>query len=189
MLERTWEEYGGKRAYLRHFLYRTLGSFGLLDSYLPVDVGPRRLVFVCKGNICRSPYAEARARDIGLRAISAGLEASDGQPADGHFSRVALTFGVDLSSHRSRNIADLELAPGDLLVAFEPTQAIELRGRYPTRGGPCVTLLGLFGRPQAPYIHDPHGASDEYARSCVQKIDRALAALALRVARDQRPSG
>lgn len=185
-----WEDHGGKRARVRDAWYRALALAGLLDSYHPREVQTiRRLVFVCKGNICRSPYAEARARLLGLPAISAGLEADPGKLANERFARVARSFGVDLSGHRTRHIAGLEMRAEDLLIAFEPTQGSALRTRYAGAGVRTIALLGMFCYPQTPYIHDPYGASDAYARSCAWRINVALDALALRVAHLRQPVG
>lgn len=185
-----WEDHGGKRARVREAWYRAAALAGLLDSYHPSDVSAiRRLVFVCKGNICRSPYAEARARLLGLPALSAGLEAGPGKPANERFARVARTLGVELSGHRARHIAELELGTEDLLIAFEPLHARVLRARYAGASTRTIALLGMFCRPRAPYIHDPYGASDEYAWSCALRIDAALDVLALQAAHLKRSPG
>jgi protein-tyrosine phosphatase len=156
---------------------------GLLDAYEPENVATiRRLVFICKGNICRSPYAEAHARALGLPAISAGLEADPGKPANERFAQIARSLGVDLSTHRARHVSALELSAEDFVIAFEPAQADALRALYAGASGRAFGLLGMFRRPRAPYIHDPYGASDEYARACALRINEALDALSTRLA-------
>ena len=67
------------------------------------------LLFVCTGNTCRSPLAEAIANDairrrewVNARAASAGTGAAPGARASEDAVRVAADHGLDLSDHRSR---------------------------------------------------------------------------------------
>ena len=88
-----------------------------------------RVVFVCHGNICRSPYAEARAVSFGLSAASFGLSAGSGEPADPTACRIAARRGIELARHCARDAADFELQTDDLLVVMEPRQARRILGR------------------------------------------------------------
>ncbi len=87
-----------------------------------------RLVFVCKGNICRSSFAEAVARSKGWPAESFGLDVERSQSADEEANKVALMLGVDMTDHGSRSIHDAVFSPGDCLVAMEPEQLVALQG-------------------------------------------------------------
>jgi protein-tyrosine phosphatase len=136
-----------------------------------------RLVFVCTGNICRSPYAAALARRAGIPAISVALRGRSGAPAFPSAAAAAHDSGIDLSAHRSTPIDDVRLGPGDLLVAMEPWQAQALAGR----AGAQVTLLGLWSTPRRPHLHDPYGLCDDYFRTCFRLIDSAVAAIAARM--------
>ncbi|HPI86552.1 MAG TPA: low molecular weight protein-tyrosine-phosphatase [Bacteroidales bacterium] len=71
-----------------------------------------KILFVCLGNICRSPLAEAifthKAKQLGLNveANSAGFESFHrGDPADPRSVAVARAHGIDLSEHRARMFA------------------------------------------------------------------------------------
>src|SRR6266540_1650137 len=71
--------YGRRAGWLRHHVAWTLdrlGAFAPLRRIRWDDV--ERLVFICRGNVCRSAYADARARLAGLRSASFGLAARDG---------------------------------------------------------------------------------------------------------------
>jgi protein-tyrosine phosphatase len=105
-----------------------------------------RIVFVCHGNICRSPYAEGRAVSFGLPAASFGLSADSGAPADPSACRLAARRGIELVRHCARDVVDFELQTGDLLVAMEPRQARRISGFLPP-GSYQLTLLGLWSRP------------------------------------------
>jgi Low molecular weight phosphotyrosine protein phosphatase len=58
-----------------------------------------RVVFVCTGNICRSPYAEAAARAHGINAVSCGTHTRTGLPADPVAIREAALRGRDMTAH------------------------------------------------------------------------------------------
>lgn len=170
------ELHGGKRGFLEHararFLY-ALGFYGGLRdvNWAAVD----RLVFVCAGNICRSPYAGARARSLGAAAASFGLLASGGAPADPVASRNALLRGMDLSEHRSAKAESSLLARNDLIIVFEPGHVAEIRRL--TGGGVPVSLLGVWSPPVRPHIQDPYGRSDRYFQECFSVIDANVAVL------------
>jgi protein-tyrosine phosphatase len=137
----------------------------------------RRIVFVCHGNICRSPYAEGRAASYGLSVASFGLSATTGDSADPSARRIAALRAIELSSHCARDIEDFEFRSGDLLVAMEPRQARALSRRL--RSVPCqLTLLGLWSRPQRPHIHDPHRLGEAYWKQCFETIDSAVRTIA-----------
>ena len=137
----------------------------------------QRLVFVCWGNICRSPYAEYRARSLGLSAVSFGLSTSTGARADAIASRVAARRGVDMASHRTCDAGDFEIRAGDLLFAMEPRQAKQMIKRF--AAVQCqFTLLGLWSKPRRVHIHDPHQLSEAYFDRCYSVIDTALVNIA-----------
>jgi protein arginine phosphatase len=85
-----------------------------------------RLLFVCSGNTCRSPLAEALARralaERGLsdriEVGSAGTGATEGAPASEGSTAAALTIGLDLSRHRSRPLTAELVAESDLILAM-----------------------------------------------------------------------
>lgn len=140
----------------------------------------KRVVFVCHGNICRSPYAERRAASFGLLTASFGLSADTDDPADHSALIVAARRGIELGQHRACAADDFEIRSGDLLVAMEPRQVRALARRLPV--APCqVTLLGLWSRPRRPHIHDPHRLSEAYWEQCLDVIDSAVRAIAERM--------
>ncbi len=75
--------------------------------------------FFCKGNICRSAFAEAIAKSMGVDARSAGFYAIEGAPANEEVIKSAQDMGYDLSNHRTPPIMYAVLRKTDLLVAME----------------------------------------------------------------------
>jgi protein-tyrosine phosphatase len=137
----------------------------------------RRVVFVCRGNIWRSAFAEAQARTLGLNAASFGLATSGGVPVPSTALAAAAPFGIDLSGHRSTGLQDFVLQEGDLLLAMEVRQArvmLALPGRPPGQ----VSLLGLWATPSCPHIHDPDRLSAAYGRRCLAIVADSVKNLA-----------
>jgi protein-tyrosine phosphatase len=98
------------------------------------------VLFVCTGNICRSPMAAAIARAAapGLEVASAGTFALTGSPATWEASRVAEEHGLSLAGHRAQQLTTSLVAGAELVVAM--TNAHAERARQ--LGGRNVVLLG-----------------------------------------------
>jgi len=174
------ELYGGRRGYLEHVRTRALYALGAYRSARDIEwAAVSRLVFVCKGNICRSPYASARARLLGVPSASFGLDAAEGAPADPAAWRAAHSRTVDLSAHRSARRESCRITDDDLLVVFEPSQLAETR-RWRADRMTRVTLLGIWAQPIHPHIHDPYGRSDRYFQRCFSIIDANIVELVRR---------
>lgn len=168
--------YGSRRAMVRNAYYLATYRLGMLARYQQIDWrSVNRLVFVCKGNICRSPYAEVVAATRGVQAISCGLEATAGSAATREAIRNAGARGVDLRGHRAQRLQDIELAEGDLLVAMDPEQARRLDRQLGDREMRAqITLLGIWSEWLRPFLADPFGRTDSYFQTCYSCIDTNL---------------
>jgi len=176
--------FGSARGLVRLWLSQASRASGRLKRFERVEWQQvRRLVFVCAGNICRSPYAGVRAARHGFPVISVALRGDSGAPADATAQLAARELGVDLSAHRSLGVDEADIRPGDLLLAMEPHQAVTLERRYAGMPGVQVTLLGLWSKPRRPHLHDPHTLSLDYFRTCFRTIDDAVAVVLARVVR------
>jgi protein-tyrosine phosphatase len=173
------DSYGGKRAAIAALWYRTHGRFGRFARYRHVDWSRvSRIVFLCKGNICRSPYAERYAESLGVSSTSGGLWADAGKPANATAVGVAHALGIDLSTHRSRTLDQLTLSPKDLVVAFEPLHLATFSSRESVPSGLQTTLLGLWSRQERwVYMHDPYGLPEGYFRACFDRINEGVRGL------------
>ncbi len=144
----------------------------------------KKVLFVCTGNTCRSPMAEALFRvrigeGTGWMAESAGLYAADGMPASEHAVQALEELGIDLSGHRSRLLAPEIVAEAALIIPMTQGHREELLQRFPEDGN-RVCLIKSFGTGKVPAdISDPFGGSLDVYRQTRDEIDRAIADLVL----------
>jgi protein-tyrosine phosphatase len=130
------------------------------------------VLFVCTGNICRSPTAEGVFRklvaDAGLadriRADSAGTHGYHvGEPPDRRTQTAARTRGYDLSGLRARRVARDDFHRFDLVVAMDREHHEILAGIAPPSAGHKLRLMMEFARRSAhdevpdPYYGGPEG--------------------------------
>ncbi len=144
----------------------------------------KKILFVCTGNTCRSPMAEALFRKrIGegteWEADSAGLYAANGSPASTHAIQALEELGIDLSGHRSKFL-DPELAhQADLIVSMTEGHRFDILQNFPEVGN-RVCLIKSFGTGKVPAdISDPFGGSLDIYRQTRDEIDRAISDLVL----------
>lgn len=131
----------------------------------------QRFVFICKGNICRSPLAWGYATHRGVAADSFGIDCPDGDPADPRAVAYAATAGFDLSVHRTRNLSRLAARPGDLLVVMEPAH---LPAVQQFASVAQITLAGLWLPRRNPYVHDPYSTNAAYFQRCEDNVVAAV---------------
>ena len=83
---------------------------------------PRSFLFVCYGNICRSPMAEAIVRHLlGDRACSesAGIAALGNGAMPEAVEAVQTLFNIDISGHRSRHVSEVDTSVFDYVIAMD----------------------------------------------------------------------
>lgn len=147
-----------------------------------------RVLFVCMGNICRSPTAEGVFRhylrtqvpDFDVEIDSAGThDYHVGEPPDPRTVRAAAKRGIDLSSLRARQVHDADFERFDLIRAMDHLNHATLLERSTSRQHARIHLLLEFaadaGRQDVP---DPYygGASDfEVVLDLVEQASGGLA--------------
>jgi protein-tyrosine phosphatase len=136
-----------------------------------------RVLFVCLGNICRSPTAEGVFREVLRRddpalarrctIDSAGTaDYHIGAPPDRRTVAAALARGYDLSNLRARQVESEDFEQFDLLLAMDRANAAELRARAPSRALERIRLFLEFA-PQVGLdeVPDPYyGSHDDFVR-------------------------
>jgi protein-tyrosine phosphatase len=179
---RIAHRYGRKVGWLKYYWFILLLRLGAYRAYKKIEWDRvMRVVFVCRGNICRSPYGEARARALGLKACSRGLDTNGDRPAHRTAIDVAYRLGVDLSRFRSTAFDAKSIMRSDLLVAMEPYQAKRLKDMCGSTQ-PQITLLGLWHPRSRPFVQDPYNACPEYFETCFTILDESVRRIATLVA-------
>jgi len=131
-----------------------------------------RILFVCLGNICRSPTAEAVFREIATREapeLSVEIDSAGtagyhvGNPPDSRTCAAALRRGYDLSALRARVVQDEDFGSFDLILAMDRQNLASLRRRAPAALRERIRLFLEFA-PDAdamdvpdPYYGGPNG--------------------------------
>jgi len=165
----VYDRYGSKKGLLRYLIYKILWICGAFRPDSSIDLSQvKRLVFVCSGNICRSPLAETYARYLGANAVSCGLHCTDNHPADPRAQAYAEKSGLDLSDHQTQYIRNFEFEHGDLIVGMEPKHLRELNKM--ALNGAKTVLAGAFCKTPKPYLHDPFNCSAEYFGLCEERV-------------------
>jgi protein-tyrosine phosphatase len=139
-----------------------------------MDEKKRRVLFVCLGNICRSPLAEVVVREAARKRRlnhyyfeSAGTgNWHVGGPADPRAAAKAREYGLDLSDHRARQITAGNIADWDWFVAMDR----ENRSNLLHMGAPESRILmmrqfetdGYMPNVPDPYFGGPDGFEDAY---------------------------
>jgi protein-tyrosine phosphatase len=133
----------------------------------------KRVLFVCTGNICRSPTAEAVFRRLVEQSGLAGRIGMDsagthgyhiGEPPDPRTQAAARARGYDLSGLRARRIAREDFSRFDLVIAMDRDHHALLRGFAPPTAGHKLRMFMEFARRSGgedevpdPYYGGPDG--------------------------------
>lgn len=144
------------------------------------------IVFVCTGNTCRSPMAQAIATSLLERrgqahravAVSAGVSAMNGARATPEAVLAAEAVGASLSDHRSQPASQDLLEKADVVYAMTSGHADAARAQLPAGQRSKVHTL-LSGEDVDDPIGGPQTLYDELARTFVGAIERRLEELGL----------
>lgn len=144
--------------------------------------GKPRIIFVCQGNICRSPFAEAllRARlsDVPIAIGSAGMMPQPGRPTPALGLEAAAAHGIDLSAHRSAWLTRRMVESASLLIVFDEITRNAVLDRYPDLKAPMILLGDLA---ELGDLVDPVDGGAALFRRVYEQIATATAELILSI--------
>ncbi|HYC78533.1 MAG TPA: L-threonylcarbamoyladenylate synthase [Planctomycetota bacterium] len=156
----------------------------LREGAIPVEAlrraAPDRTLFVCSGNTCRSPMAEAlfrraladrvgvpveRLAEAGFAVESAGTSAAPGDPATPAARAAAARLGGALADHRATRLDAARLDDADRVFVMTHDHLRTLRDRFPEAAGKAVLL-----DPRGLDVPDPFGADEDHYRLCAERL-------------------
>jgi len=140
------------------------------------------VLFVCTGNLCRSPMAGALlrarlARDEARhdwQVGSAGVWAAEGRPASAYAIEEMARRGIDLRAHRSRSVTREMMAEADLVLAMTRHHTEALGAAFPEHARKVYLLSEMVG--QTYDVYDPYGSTQMEYRYTAQELEQLIEA-------------
>lgn len=146
----------------------------------------RTILVVCKGNICRSPLAEAYLKclvekhGVPITVQSAGLETSFGKSAHPLAQLVGTQGGLRLDKHTTQPLHKEQVERADMIIVMEWRQRNRVLKLYP-QAKPKVFLLRQFYDRSAREVADPYSGTLEDFQTCLSMIKQACDVLMKRM--------
>lgn len=137
------------------------------------------IIFVCKGNVCRSAFAEQylkKNQSLNVNIASCGLDVDQGVSSPDKAIRVAAEFGVDLTSCVSKSISVMSMKNTHKIIVMEFEHYERIIQDYPNYKKHMFLLKDFLPWPKRLLcnIADPYGGEDSDFRRCFRTIKNAL---------------
>lgn len=140
------------------------------------------VLFVCMGNICRSPSAEGVFRALVTKAglqeeiiiDSAGTDAYHiGEPPDPRSTQAAAERGIDISNQRARQFNKTDFEKFDYILVADKTNELILKNAADTMYHPKIELFLTYGQSGKTEIPDPYYGGEDGFEHVLDLIEEA----------------
>jgi protein-tyrosine phosphatase len=176
----------GRKAGAIYAWYRLLDSVGVRPQKRErVPPSTKSILFVCFGNIMRSPMAEAIFRQITagthilVSAVSAGLHAIPGGAAHPRAVAASSEIGLSLVEHRAQLLSPEMVSEADVIFVMDFQNKAEVLALYPEARGKVVMLSAYAeGAERYREIPDPYFGDLEATRRCYALLQTCIHNLA-----------
>ena len=136
----------------------------------------QRILFVCTGNTCRSPMAEAilKSKQIdGLEVKSAGIYAATGSEASAHARKVLEDHQID--HHHSSNMLNIDSVRwADLILTMTISHKNAILQQYPDAAAKVFTLKEFTGENYDVDVVDPFGGNLAIYQETYQELEKLI---------------
>ncbi len=135
-----------------------------------------RVIFLCWGNICRSPFAASYARRVWpnhIEILSRGLHHQQSRISPSQAIEAARSFDVALDEHRSSLLSDQDVAAAEMIISFDEIIRRELLERHPAARGKTFRF-GMLRSRGAVTVVDPFGGDLQMFLDAYAQIKAAL---------------
>jgi len=144
---------------------------------------PATVIFVCQGNICRSPFAQLLGQKLfnqqsqRIQFKSAGLLPRNSRRSPDAAITAAETMGIDMSAHQSSCLTDEMVSGAQLLIIFDAINKQSLLDRFPDVQCAVCLIDAFVNADQTSFVEDPFGKevifftdTYKYINSCLLKF-------------------
>lgn len=150
----------------------------------------KTILFVCTGNTCRSPIAQALLIDYmqqhsddypikDYQVLSGGMQTQDGLSASDEAIMVLTFEQIDLRGHRSRGLDENLVRQADYILTMSVSQRDYLKKRFPDVNK--IETIKQFAAGESGDIFDPYGSGIEAYRQCSIELKTLIPGIFARI--------
>ncbi|NLM12986.1 MAG: low molecular weight protein arginine phosphatase [Epulopiscium sp.] len=149
----------------------------------------KKIMFVCTGNTCRSPMAEALTKNAlekaslnDVEVVSRGISVFFSSGASEYAHQAMKEYGLNLDTHKSKQIEPKDIEDVDLILTMTNSHKQYLHHNFPAHKGKIFTLKEFVE--ESGDVEDPFGGQIKEYRSCAENLHQLVQKLVKKISRD-----